>query len=257
MSSTISDEQFLAWPRALFTYRPPGALVFVDVLITTIGMLTVTSNLFGDIPYWPIEISRMAASGYLSYFLFCIIVIWRVSIIYKILGSYPRGVEFKHLCCIKIPLYGALILAIFDDESSMITHNIGLIILFIGIILFTIMYHRGNDHIFIIGAMSLLFFIRIISKGLVVSFYEMGDDCTDFHGFFYKILTFDVHFINNVKYRSLDIMMSGNFINLIWTPLIFKCAAVMQWVVIIGFTYVYCDIVIAWGYVYNLIAANL
>jgi hypothetical protein len=152
----------------------------------------IGSYIDGSVPYFPIEISRTAASGRYGYFGLCLGTI--------VFCPYIQGRADGWISWI-----GLLILALVDDKMSWNVHMLGVFIMLFGVAL-------SNVNLTLLFLLGLLFFSRVVIRFIVVSAYEVNHVT-----------------IHNIIQKNKEIMYSGKCAYPI-TLLVFKLSGVLQWV---------------------------
>ncbi len=195
------------------------------VLASSTAWASVYIDASNGVPYWPIEISR-TASGECGYSVF----LFGVTGLVLLVSVRSLSNSYRKFFCVLIPMTGAFTLACFDDVRFIELHTLGLIIMLVGTFIFSNFY--APDYMRLLFCMGILFSIRVALKVIVVSMYELNDQDVGVINMLYRFITFDTDFMDRVKSRSLDIMMSGNWRNGLWTQLVFKLGGVLQWIVL-------------------------
>jgi hypothetical protein len=162
---------------------------------------------WGNAPYFPIEISRTAQSSHINLWLF------------------PLGVSL--LPCIMIiagewntkyipSLAGLAILAIFDDKSNLILHQIGVLTMVLGS--GYIIAHSDSlwNRFMLLCSSIILYIVRVIMKAFIVAMIEI-----------------DLFSLQSILTKSIEIMYNGAAAckHPQYTLPIFQVGGLLQWVV--------------------------
>jgi hypothetical protein len=158
----------------------------------------IGSYIDNNVPYFPIEISRTAASGPYGYYGLCAGTL--------LLCPYVQGRSDGWISWI-----GLVILAIIDDKMSWTLHMTGVCIMFIGIMLKT-----DTSKMIAFMLFGMLFMFRLVLRNVPVCLFEV-DEIT----------------IGNIIAKNKEIMYTGRCNSEI-TLLMFKLSGVLQWVVFWG-----------------------
>lgn len=206
--------------------------IFGTVILTQLSAI-IYNKVYqtGSLPYFPIEISRTAASNPFSYIILFGGAI--LSVVNLIQTLKPQST----LSMFGIILGGAglVCLAIFDDVNHWAMHMLGVLGLMIGSF-FAIFFSPANispqlKFIYLTLILSLMF-SRWIIKTLAVMAFEMGHEDIDSIPALIDFITNDStrRFVLN---KSLDIMYHGENVcrNPGLTIPMFKVAGILQWVV--------------------------
>lgn len=183
-------------------------------LFITIILTQISSLLYNEIPYFPIEISRTAADGgAITKYIFNIGL---TSIIITLIMTNNINKETVLLWI------GLSIIALFDDKQHWIMHNIGVLILFIVAILNA--YRVGGKAVLLVLMAIAINVIRIGFRILAVLYFELNLTIIDLikkPTMIYDIFTLS----KTIMYKGYHICLTPSI-----TIPVFKISGVLQWV---------------------------
>ena len=184
-------------------------------LLVTVILTQIASLYFGDVPYFPIEVSRTAASSKLGLFVF------RVGMCSSItsLLFYYRVLAYNHF----FAWVSLVTIAVFDDIKWPAMHVVGLVMLATS---GTIAAYTANNGAYLVCLAALLTIIRLAVRGLAILKYESNDvDVYEDRMWSLKRLVYRCILAFR---RSAHIMKTGQTEQkvLIW----FRVSGVLQWV---------------------------
>lgn len=186
--------------------------VYIHLLLI---FFSVTFNALRDptLPYYPIEISRMAATGDLNKILF------PISIISLGLTLWLTG-DFRK--CL-LSWVGLVILSVFDDKKFLLLHMLGVFVMVIGVIV--IGFNSSTADLVIVMCALMLYVVRIALRVIVVCSleYEQGGNLID------------ILFV--IKDRMQQIMYVGAAACKYpqHTLMVFRVCGVLQWIIFMMF----------------------
>ena len=178
----------------------------IHLLVTiVVQTLVCLKDPVSTLPYFPIEISRIAASSRVGKFVFQVGV---ATLIFTLLLSS----EFNGTTLF---LYFALMLiAYFDDVNNWGLHMLGVGLLFLVGVYH--LYNEGSSVLRPILVATLIYFTRLLVKMVVMC------DCTQYH-----LFLIDSEFRSSIFRQALQIMYHGSSDPVIITT--FKLCGVLQW----------------------------
>lgn len=183
-------------------------------LFITIILTQLSSILYNEIPYFPIEISRTAADGgIITKYIFNIGL---TSIIVTLFMTNNVNNETLLLWI------GLSIIALFDDKQYWILHNVGVLIMFL-IAIFNA-YKMGGKSVLLVLMALAVNAIRIGFRTLAILYFEMNLGLMDLYH--HPKTIYDVFNLGK------SIMYRGHYVcsNPSVTIPIFKVSGVLQWV---------------------------
>jgi len=192
-------------------------------LFITIILTQISSILYNEIPYFPIEISRTAADGgVITKYIF------NIGLTSIIITLFMTNNVTKETILLWI---GLSIIALFDDKQHWIMHNLGVLILFIVAMINA--YHVGGSAVLFVFMAIAINMIRIGFRILVVMYFEMNIGIFDLWN--HPKLIYDIFNLSkNIMYRG-HISCSEPSI----TVLVFKISGVLQWVSFYALSFIF------------------
>ena len=178
-------------------------------LLITIVATQVTALISGKVPFFPIEISRTAASSSLSYLVF------NVGILSFIVTVLLVGLFDWNIFLLWI---GLSIISIYDDVNHLNAHNLGLVVVAIAAIIRSYTINKWMMSI----AAFIVFVCKIIVKVLPMYYCEVSS-------------------IHDIHHRSLEIMYYGSEKSLhpnITIPIL-QVSGVLQWLLFYLLSFVF------------------
>lgn len=184
-------------------------------LFITIILTQLSSILYNEIPYFPIEISRTAADGgVITKYIFNIGLI---SLIITLLFTNNINKETFVLW------FGLSMIAYFDDKQHWVLHNIGVLILFL-VAMFNAYKIGGESVLLVLLALSINT-LRIGFRFLVVMYFEMNIGISYLWNHPQSTITEIFNLSKNIMYKG---HLACN--NPSVTIPFFKVSGVLQWV---------------------------
>jgi hypothetical protein len=184
--------------------------LLVTVILTQITSIWIDKNY----PYFPIEVSRSAASGYYS------MLVFNLGIQSLIITMFISEI----LCWDYFWLYVSLsLIAYYDDVTSWHLHMIGVMLLFITSINLLRHTKTFRKDVFYIGLAVFTYALRIVLKVCVIYNFEVNES--------FAIYPF-LDVIQAIKDKGIFIMYHGSSVCFqpFITITIFKFCAVGQWI---------------------------
>ena len=165
------------------------------------------------LPYWPIEVSRMAASGPVALQRFQ----WGMTLLgVTLLAS-------GELSAINGALWAALvIIAWVDDVTSWAIHMVGVALM--GVVVAWQVWTNARTHTWALGAAGFIYGIRVVAKAAAVVWYELPPSGVTMEAVFA---------------RSMDIMQGRAKCHAPVSLFVFQAGGVLQWVVFLLFSAVF------------------
>lgn len=169
-------------------------------LLIVIICTQITSIFYGGIPYFPIEISRSAASPYAN-------IVFKIGV----LSLFPTLVYEKmyHLIGVWI---GVLIAAFFDDVNYWTLHTFGVAMIFFSPIPFLNLSHvTFRERLLMLMVGFVIFVVKISFKFLAIWIIELNGELN----------------VTKIFYTGLQVMYNGS--KNPGVVVIFQMTGVLQW----------------------------
>ena len=180
------------------------------------------------VPYLPIEVSRMAASGPLA------LMVFRSGAIAMFV---PLTMEHEWSGPAALLYVALVVIALVDDAWSQAGHMVGVVMLFCAAVWQT--WQRGADAVPILVTAGVGFGLRLVAKAGTVWLFEMkGNSAHPKHRCKSAV---DVQTqLREIATWSMQLMFGQRQFRSRWTKTAFRAAGVLQWVVfgILAFLFV-------------------
>ena len=190
--------------------------IAITILATQVSALLMTYVKQTTLPYFPIEISRTAASCSMSK------TILQIGFLTCAL-SYALMEKKKYQLDVGLILLGMVVLSLFDDVQYFRLHMTGVFLLFVGVTC-NVCQKQGSWMLLLYAIF--IYGLRIAMKGLVIAIYEQPD-ASSF-----------IHYIQATGHTHMQIMYEGAKVCKhpeITIP-VFQIGGVMQWVCFLALT---------------------
>lgn len=183
-------------------FRIKVHLFVLVVIIQSIALIKETT-----LPYFPIEISRTAATGELNKTLFP-------------LGILSLGVTFWMTGEFKLQYIlswiGLIILSYFDDKNYFLLHMFGVFIMIVGVILIGLYSKTRYADLIIVLCAIMIYAVRVVMKLLVVIILEVNSN--------------DMFNFIKIKQVIEQIMFEGICRYPVHTLIVFRICGLLQWI---------------------------
>jgi len=178
-------------------------------LLTTVIATQVSALTYGKVPYFPIEVSRTAASGRIPMGVFrCGIL----SLIITLLVSntldwqtFTVWLSLSLICCA-------------DDVNHWFLHMTGVFSLIL-VAAYSI-YERGEAALIPFVVAIMLYLVRLLVKFLVITFYEIWEE----RSLSMRFLRLNIEHHMNIMYEGAKVCKRPDIV----IP-VFKASGVLQW----------------------------
>ena len=180
-------------------------LFVLVVIVQTIALFKETT-----LPYFPIEISRTAATGDLNKTLFPLGIL-SLGITFWMTGEF----KLQYL----LSWIGLFILSYFDDEKYFLLHMFGVFIMIVGVILIGLYSKTRYADLIIVLCAMIIYAVRVIMKLLVVMLLEVNAN--------------DMFNFIKIKQVIDQIMFAGICQYPLQTLTVFRICGVLQWIIFV------------------------
>lgn len=203
-------------------------IVLIQIVSVFIDSTYDNFEPYNGVPYFPIEISRTAASRPYANFIFALGTTCLIIPMY-----FDNMLETASYI---IMYFGLLFVAIYDDVTAWVPHMCGVVMIIMGFVLNYIREYSNtnkskNDYNFrILVIAHILFIFRVLMKVMVILKIELGLPLFRYNTWLSFLI--DSLYRDNVFTIAMDIMYNGKKYNTYndTTIMVFKLAGILQWV---------------------------
>ena len=190
---------------------------FAALYIFFVVVCVQAAALFVDkaVPYWPIEVSRMAASGR------CALASFRIG---ALAMAVPITLDRAWSGPVAVLYTALVIIALVDDVWSPAGHMAGVALLGAASVWQT--YLRGFDAVPIFAAAGVVFCARLVAKAATVWWCEMSGTDKKQRPQLMRLSTWQ-----EIATHALQLMFGKRQFHSQWTKLAFRAGGVLQWTV--------------------------